>query len=63
MKKMSNYTIGIDISKDLLDIFCLPGGQTKQFSNDKTGFAKLIKWATRALLVLMVSEPRSSPLF
>jgi hypothetical protein len=26
MKKMSDYTIGIDISKDLLDIFCLPCG-------------------------------------
>jgi transposase len=43
-----------------LDIFCLPDGQTKQFSNDKTGFAKLIKWATKFAVERIVYEATGS---
>ena len=38
-------TIGIDISKETLDVFLHPGGIARQFPNDKKGHAKLIAWA------------------
>lgn len=37
-------TIGIDISKDTLDVHRLTDGQHSQFLNGKTGFAKLLRW-------------------
>ena len=37
-------TVGIDISKDWLDAFAAPEGRTSRFSNDGTGFRKLIAW-------------------
>ena len=37
-------TVGIDISKDWLDSFAAPEGRASRFSNDKTGFRKLIAW-------------------
>lgn len=39
-------TIGIDISKDRLDVHLHPGGIVKQFDNDRKGHAKLIAWIT-----------------
>jgi len=36
--------IGIDVSKDTLDVHRLVGGQHKRFLNGKTGHAQLIKW-------------------
>jgi transposase len=60
MKKMSDYTIGIDIAKEHLDIYCLLGGETKQVSNDKAGFAKLIKWAANFAVEGIVYEATGS---
>ena len=37
-------TVGIDISKDWLDAFAAPEGRASRFSNDSTGFRKLIAW-------------------
>ncbi len=37
-------TIGIDISKNWLDVFAAPEGRASRFSNDPTGFRKLIAW-------------------
>jgi transposase len=37
-------TIGIDISKDRLDVHLHPAGHIKQFDNDRKGHAKLIAW-------------------
>lgn len=37
-------TIGIDVSKDTLDVHRLADGQYKQFRNGKSGHAQLIKW-------------------
>jgi len=37
-------TIGIDISKDTLDVFWLKDGASQQFPNDKAGHKALIKW-------------------
>lgn len=57
---MSDYTIGIDISKEHLDVFSLPDGTVNQFANDKTGFAKLIKWATKFAVERIVYEATGS---
>src|ERR1022692_1072349 len=40
-----DVTIGIDISKDTLDVHLHPEGNTRQFSNDRNGHAQLIAWA------------------
>jgi transposase len=53
-EKMSNVvahitdqiTLGIDISKDRLDVNLHPEGIVKQFDNDRKGHAKLIAWIT-----------------
>ena len=37
-------TIGIDISRDWLDVFAAPEGRVSRFSNDPTGLRKLIAW-------------------
>lgn len=41
---MTNFTIGIDVSKDRLDAHRLPDGGTRQFTNDDAGCAALIRW-------------------
>lgn len=40
-----NRTIGVDISKDKIDVHRLPDGDNKQFSNTKTGHRAFLKWA------------------
>ena len=37
-------TVGIDISKDWLDVFAAPEGTASRFTNDRAGFRKLIVW-------------------
>lgn len=44
MEKMSNSSIGIDVSKDSLDAHRLPDGAAKRFTNDTTGHKALIRW-------------------
>lgn len=44
MEKMTNSTIGLDVSKDHLDAHRLPDGAVKQFSNDAAGHKALIRW-------------------
>lgn len=43
---MSQFHLGIDVSKQTFDVALLGGPQTDrgQFSNDKTGFGKLRRW-------------------
>ena len=41
---MTDYTIGVDISKARLDAYRLPGGDTQCFSNDRQGFRARLKW-------------------
>ena len=49
-----NDTIGIDISKDTLDIHRLSDGKHVRFGNDKEGLTELRRWiahyTTRCLL-------------
>ncbi len=49
-------TIGIDVSKALLDAFCLSTGTHRQFTNDGSGCAMLLRWIGRAR-VRVVFEP------
>ena len=41
---MTQYSIGIDISKDDLDAHSLPDGRAARFGNTKAGFAGLEVW-------------------
>ena len=41
---MSEFTIGVDISKDFLDVHCLPSDAAKQFCNTAAGYRALLRW-------------------
>ncbi len=41
---MTKSTIGVDISKDTLDVYRHPENEHQQFANDARGFRALIKW-------------------
>ena len=45
---MMNDSIGIDISKDHLDVHCLGDGRAARFGNDAAGFRKLKAWLPKA---------------
>jgi transposase len=36
--------IGIDVSKEKLDVCVLPGGELRKFNNDSEGIARLVAW-------------------
>jgi transposase len=44
LAKMTEHTIGIDISKTRLDAFRLGDQAARQFENSARGFRALIKW-------------------
>lgn len=54
---MTDDTIGIDISKDKLDVHRLSDGAFAQFPNTKSGFTTLRKWIGKTLLARVVYEP------
>jgi len=41
---MTQATIGVDISKDHLDVHCLPDGASRRFDNTPCGHRALLKW-------------------
>src|SRR5580704_17811592 len=43
-EKMTLSTIGIDISKETLDVHRMSDGASRRFSNDKAGHKALIVW-------------------
>lgn len=43
-EKMTEITIGVDISKDTLDVHRHPGGDERRFANDAAGHKALIAW-------------------
>jgi transposase len=49
-------TIGIDISKDTLDVHSLSGGEHRQFFNNKAGHAQLTQWVQLQATSLIVFE-------
>ncbi len=54
---MTDYTIGVDISKAHLDVHLLPDGIAQQFTNDVQGFSALIKWIGKQKIERIVFEP------
>ena len=51
-----NNTIGIDISKDTLDVHRLTDGQHRQFLNGKAGHTQLLKWIKLRPAQLVIFE-------
>jgi len=54
---MSGTYIGIDISKERLDVAALPSGLKWQFSNDEAGLNKLLVKLKKQFPTLIVMEP------
>ncbi|VAV86582.1 Mobile element protein [hydrothermal vent metagenome] len=53
---MTHITIGIDISKALLDVATYPEDEFKQFSNDPKGHKALAKWLDTREVKLIIFE-------
>jgi transposase len=53
---MTDTTIGIDISKALLDVATYPGDEYQQFANDTKGHKALVKWLSALNVKLIVFE-------
>jgi transposase len=56
VEKMSEATIGIDISKDHLDVYRLPDGASRRFDNDAAGHRALIRWLGKQPIARVVFE-------
>lgn len=54
---MTEITIGIDVSKDRLDVHRLPTGEEQTFANTKSGLAALIRWLGAGSVMRIVFEP------
>ena len=54
---MNNNTIGVDVSKDHLDVHKLADGAARRFANDKRGHKALLKWLAQTPLCRVVFEP------
>ena len=57
MKTLNESSIGIDISKHLLDVVHLPSNTIKQYANNTQGIKALIKWIKGNTPDLIVFEP------
>lgn len=56
-EKMTEITIGVDISKDRLDVHCWPDGAAREFTNDLSGYRALIRWLAGREIARIVFEP------
>lgn len=54
---MTKHTIGVDISKDKLDVHSLSERVSKQFSNTTAGYRSFVKWLSGRKVDLIVFEP------
>ncbi|MGH6811998.1 MAG: IS110 family transposase [Methylocella sp.] len=54
---MIAQTIGVDVSKDTLDVHLHPAGAARQFSNNAKGFVALIAWLEESQVSRVVFEP------
>lgn len=57
---MTKHTIGVDVSKDRLDIHVLPGGAAMTVKNSGHGFRKLVRWFRKLNPEIIVFEPTGS---
>ena len=53
---MTEITIGVDISKEFLDVHRLPDGQSRRFTNNKAGYKALAAFIGKGA-VRVVFEP------
>lgn len=54
---MEKATIGVDVSKDHLDVHRLPDGTARRFGNDRAGHRALIRWLAGLDVGRIVFEP------
>ena len=54
---MDGIYVGIDVSKDSLDVAVVPSGEQRQFSNDEAGHCKLLSKLLKLAPALIVMEP------
>ena len=54
-------SIGIDVSKDHLDVHCLGDGRAARFGNDAAGFRKLKAWLPKADAIARVVYEATGP--
>jgi transposase len=57
MAKMTEHTIGVDISKSHLDVFRLEDDEAQRFDNSAAGFRSLKKWLGTGAAARIVFEP------
>ena len=57
MTDMIPQTVGVDISKDTLDVHVFPAGLTRRLANTAKGFAGLIAWLKDFSVTRIVFEP------
>lgn len=53
---MTNHTIGVDVSKDHLDVHCLGDGRAARFANSAAGFRELAAWLPEGAIARIVYE-------
>lgn len=53
---MTEFTIGVDISKSHLDVFRLEDEAARRFENSAAGFRSLVKWLGKSAVVRIVFE-------
>ena len=56
MTKMTDDTIGIDVSKATLDVYRLSDGKMTSFNNDTAGFRQLAKFCNETTVIRVVYE-------
>lgn len=54
---MTYLTLGVDISKDWLDVHLAPADETQRFPNDRAGFRRLSAWLADRPVSCIVYEP------
>ncbi|MFK7876627.1 MAG: transposase [Paracoccaceae bacterium] len=57
MAKMTEHTIGVDMSKTHLDVFDAERNAAKRFENSASGFRAFEKWLGGAAIARVVHEP------
>jgi transposase len=57
MAKLTEHTLGIDISKTHLDVFRLEDQAARRFENAPRGFRALIRWLGQTPVARIVFEP------
>jgi transposase len=57
MAAIMPQTLGVDISKDSLDVHLYPEGRTHRFANDRKGHSALIAWLAGFAIARIIYEP------